>query len=248
MKKSLQTLLEHPALWQASRSLRPRAALSTGFEALDQGLHDRGWPLAATTELLISQTGIGELRLLLPALKRCQTHKPWIVFLAPPFLPYLPSLAAAGIDAHRILVLKPRNARESLWCADQVLRSGTCAALINWACQTAIGNRDLRMLQQAAHQGDCWHVLFRHQREAQQASPSALRVELKSGQAQQLTLKILKQRGGWSGQDVSIQFAALSETPIAIEQLPVHLSSLPNLRHQPKLAPSTVTLLSSVSP
>ncbi|MEK8052052.1 hypothetical protein AACH10_17505 [Ideonella sp. DXS22W] len=59
----------HPALWRASQlgSGRQRATAS-GFEALDAQLPGQGWPHGELTELLLAQPGIGELRLLAPAL------------------------------------------------------------------------------------------------------------------------------------------------------------------------------------
>lgn len=234
MKKSLEELLQHPSIWQASRAHRPRRAITTGFTSLNETLHDGGWPEAATSELLCEQTGIGELRLLLPALKQVQKQKSLVAFLAPPHLPYAPALSAAGLNPQQVLVVCPHSTREWLWCADQILRSGACGGLVSWGLQTAIGNRDLRMLQQAAHHGDCWHALFRHTREARQASPSALRLELASDQqhAGHLQIHVLKQRGGWGGQNLSL---ALGDTlqnhsAQALKHQPVHLAPLPSLR------------------
>mgnify|MGYP000241007989 CR=1 FL=1 len=247
MKKSLEQVLQHPAVWQASRGHRPRRAIATGFPGLDRELHDGGWPEAASTELLTEQTGIGELRLLLPALRRKLVQKPLLAFLAPPHLPYAPALMAEDIDPQNILVVRPRSTREWLWSADQILRSGACGALISWACQTALGDRDLRMLQQAAHQGDCWHALFRHSREALHSSPSALRLTLVPDQEnpQRLSVNILKQRGGWGGQCVTIALGHEAQRhPLqAPEALPVHFAQLPSLRRRSPLQPTTVTAI-----
>ena len=59
----------HPALWRANQLGGARAAVSpSGFAALDAQLPGGGWPHGALTELLLDQPGIGELRLLAPAL------------------------------------------------------------------------------------------------------------------------------------------------------------------------------------
>ncbi len=244
MKQSLEELLQHPALWQASRGHRPRRALATGFAALDLQLHDRGWPEAATSEILTEHVGIGELRLLLPALREALRHKSLLAFLAPPHLPYAPALAAAGIKPQQVLVVKPQSAREWLWSADQLLRAGCCGAVISWACQTAISDRDLRLLQQAAHAGDCWHVLFRHTREAQQASPSALRLQLEP-EAETLQVNILKQRGGWAGQRVSLALGneSFAHSQEALRSQPVHFGQLPALRRHTPPKPTPVTAI-----
>ena len=59
----------HPALWRANQlgSGRQRTT-ATGFAALDAQLPGGGWPHGVITELLLPQPGVGELRLLAPAL------------------------------------------------------------------------------------------------------------------------------------------------------------------------------------
>ena len=59
----------HPALWRANQLGGARAVVSpSGFALLDAQLPGGGWPHGALTELLLAQPGIGELRLLAPAL------------------------------------------------------------------------------------------------------------------------------------------------------------------------------------
>ena len=237
MNSSLEQLLQHPAVWRASQGRRIAASLSTGHPPLDAQLHDRGWPLGATTELLGPRCGMGELRLLLPALRELQKGaqaRPWLVFLAPPFLPYAPGLAAAGLDPERLLVIKPPSQRELLWCADQALRSGSCGAVMTWGNRENIGDRDLRRLQQAAHHGNSWHVLFRPQQAANQASPSALRIRFDSESSGDLQLHVLKQRGGWSGQQLRLPLnpELQQRRYLRPQQLPVHLGAAPSLERR----------------
>ncbi len=59
----------HPALWRASQLGGGRGAVSpSGYAALDAQLPGGGWPHGELTELLLPRCGIGELRLLAPAL------------------------------------------------------------------------------------------------------------------------------------------------------------------------------------
>jgi len=59
----------HPAVWRAAQlGGSPPRVCPTGFEALDAQLPGGGWPHGVLTELLLAQPGIGELRLLAPAL------------------------------------------------------------------------------------------------------------------------------------------------------------------------------------
>lgn len=65
----LADVLWHPALWRASQMGGGRRAVTpSGFATLDAQLPGQGWPHGELTELLLAQPGIGELRLLAPAL------------------------------------------------------------------------------------------------------------------------------------------------------------------------------------
>ena len=62
-------VLLHPALWRASQiGGAPRRCTASGFAALDAQLPGGGWPHGVLTELLLPNAGMGELRLLAPAL------------------------------------------------------------------------------------------------------------------------------------------------------------------------------------
>ncbi|MDP3082599.1 MAG: hypothetical protein Q8N44_02745, partial [Rubrivivax sp.] len=59
----------HPALWRAHQVGRqPTATRPTGFAALDAELPGGGWPAGMLSELLLPHPGVGEIRLLAPAL------------------------------------------------------------------------------------------------------------------------------------------------------------------------------------
>lgn len=208
MNSKLEALLKLPNTWQASRGPRLQAVIPTGYPQLDQALHQQGWPQAATTELLLEQPGFGELGLLLPGLLARQPLAPWLVMIAPPYQPFAPALVQAGIDLQRLLIVQPRDSKELLWCASQCLASGACSAVLTWSLEQTIRDRDLRRLQQAATAGNCWHLLFRHQREQLQTSPSALRIHLRPETEGQLQLQIIKQRGGWAGQTLMLRPAS----------------------------------------
>lgn len=226
MNANLDTLLQLPNTWQASRGPRPGAGIASGYEALDQALHQRGWPPGATTELLLEQAGIGELGLLLPALRARQSTAGWLVLIAPPWQPFAPAWQQAGIDLQRLLILQPRNLRELLWSTDQCLTSGNCSAVLTWALGQHILDRDLRRLQHAAANGNCWHILLRHSSTHQQSSPAALRLQLQPAAGGQLQLHILKQRGGWSGQTLALHPCSQPQPQPA--QQPVYLGRLPS--------------------
>ena len=59
-------------------------------------------------ELLLPCAGIGELRLLMPALRALSnTQNRWLAWINPPFIPYAPALQAAGIESSKILLIHP---------------------------------------------------------------------------------------------------------------------------------------------
>ena len=69
MKPELRGLLsKHHLVWQGNKTHPQAGGVGTGFAELDQALPTRGWPRAALTELAVPYWGLGELRLLLPAM------------------------------------------------------------------------------------------------------------------------------------------------------------------------------------
>jgi hypothetical protein len=202
----LAELLRHPALWRGNDAGAPRT-VPTGFRRLDARLPGGGWPLATLTELLVPTAGVGEIRLLLPALCTLATtaaEPRWIAWLAPPHLPYAPALAAAGLDPARMLVIRPRAGLDLLWAMEQALRSGACAAVLGWtgaACDQA-----LRRLKLGAEEGDTPGFLLRPPVHRSESSPAALRLAL-TAREYGLDVEILKSQGG---------------APARIERLQIH--------------------------
>lgn len=198
---SLDELLENPRLWRGHDPARAAAGLASGYESLDRHLPGGGWPRHALTEILVGRYGIGELRLLMPALARLCTEdgdpdrdEPgWIAWVAPPFQPYPPALQQWGVDLSRLLIVRPKNDGEILWSAEQALSSGTCAAVLLWP--ESLDDRAGRRLQLAAEKGGSWAIAFRPASARAESSAAALRIELQSDATGTL-LTILKNRGG----------------------------------------------------
>src|ERR1700694_4202513 len=69
MPFSFAALLDRPDIWRGdSLSRAGTPTVPCGFPGLDAELPGRGWPAGALTEILPAHEGIGELRLLGPAL------------------------------------------------------------------------------------------------------------------------------------------------------------------------------------
>ena len=194
--------MENPRVWRGRDQAGQKAGLASGYPELDRHLPGGGWPSASLTEILTTQYGIGELRLLMPALSVLSREIPpqqdfsepgWIAWVAPPFQPYPPALQQRGIDLSRMLIVRPKNAGEILWSAEQALSSGTCAAVLLWP--EMLDDQGSRRLQLAAEKGRSWAIAFRPLAARREPSAAALRLELHSS-AQGTRVHILKSRGG----------------------------------------------------
>ncbi len=194
MNAALDQVLQHPGIWRGDQLAQAGvAALPTGFAELDNELPGGGWPRGALTEILLEREGIGELRLLLPALARASQESAWQAWVAPPHLPYAPALSGAGVRLKQLLVAEPKSDADAWWAAEQALRSGACSAVLAWL--KAPDERRMRRLQLGAETGRAWGVLFRSARAAGERSPAALRLRLEAT-AEGLAVHILKRRGG----------------------------------------------------
>jgi hypothetical protein len=145
------------------------------------------------SEILGRCEGIGELQLVLPALASLSWAGKRLVWLAPPHLPYAPALAAAGIDLPQIVVVRTAGRRDALWVAEQVLRAGSCHALVAWFPNARY--EELRRLAVAAEASRAWVALFRPPHSAHSASPAALRLSLESAGGDGVLVHVLKRRG-----------------------------------------------------
>jgi hypothetical protein len=204
MKPAVAELLRNPLVWRGDQLARVERTVSSGFHDLDQALPGGGWPQTALTELLRDGEGIGELRLLLPALKRLAQAGEPIVLVAPPHLPYAPAFAAAGVDPPRVVVVGAAEDRHRWWAAEQVLRARSAGALLFWPA--APGEQRLRRLQLAAQEGKTLAFVFATTVRAGQPSPAPLRIRLSPAGAR-LRIEILKRRGGMMGAPLLLDVA-----------------------------------------
>lgn len=188
---ALQSLFERGRLWRGQGGALPRSTLPTGFAALDAALPGGGWPAAALSEILLPADGVGELRLLWPLLARLSAQGGRIVLVAPPYVPFAPAWAAAGIALPQLHIVQTEDDRNAMWVAEQCLRSAACAAVVCWPRQG--DPRTLRRLQLAAETGQCQGLALRPAGVADQPSMAALRIVVEVDPPQ---WRVLKCRGG----------------------------------------------------
>jgi len=224
---ALAELLSHPAIWRGNAlGSVATPGVPTGFPTLDAELPGGGWPAAALTEILPQHEGIGELRILGPALASLSARGRWLAWIAPPYLPYAPALQAAGIDLARLLVVKTRSPRETLWAAEQALRSNACGAVLAWPQK--ITWPELRRLQLATEGSRALAILFRPPRAAGEASPAALRLALDTCEGD-LAVRILKRRGAVLGQPIRLHPAPVVHRSQPVFHHAVDCASFPAL-------------------
>ncbi len=179
----LSELLQHPTLdsllWRGdARPSAMRPGVASGFPELDAELPGGGWPVGSLSEILPATAGIGELRLLMPALAQLTKQGLTIAWIAPPHQPYAPALAAAGIDLARVLIVRCSRTQDALWATEQALRARACGAVLAWLQPLRFSAA--RRLQLAAQEGSALALLFRPPEAAAEASPAPLRLKIAS--------------------------------------------------------------------
>ncbi len=169
----------------------PEAAIPSGHPELDAELPGGGWPRGNLTEILVDRNGVGEMHLLLPALAALSAAGGWLALVAPPWVPYAPAWAAAGLALERVVIV--RAGKDAAWCCEQLLVSGGFSGVLAWPA-AAIDARALRRLQLAAEGRSGFACLWRPLSVANAPSPAPLRVQLAADNGD-LLVRILKRRG-----------------------------------------------------
>ena len=208
---AIDALLEERRVWKGRPASRPASGQPTGHAGLDAALPIGGWPEGALSEILIPADGVGELRLLWPALARLTQAGERVVLVAPPYVPFAPAWQAAGVDLRQLEVVETASPRDALWASEQCLRSGSCGAVLCWPLKA--DDRALRRLQVAAEAGRTLGFATRPLEAARNPSPAALRIAIDAQPAQ---LRVLKCRGGLAPpQPIPLEAGAPDAAPAA---------------------------------
>jgi protein ImuA len=204
-----------PVLWRAHQLSPPsNAVTASGFAALDAELPGGGWPHRVLTELLLPHPGLGELRLLVPALARiagatgssAESGRSVMLF-DPPAALCGSALVQLGVDAQQLLVVYGREGARAaaglrrllpsadlLWALEQALKSGHVGAVLAWPPQRLKADA-LRRLQLAALSHDGPAFLFREVDARVKPSAAPLRLLLQGAGIDRLSVRVLKRRG-----------------------------------------------------
>ncbi|MES2105731.1 MAG: translesion DNA synthesis-associated protein ImuA [Pseudomonadota bacterium] len=193
----------HPSLWRVSQLARSSTVcVGSGHASLDRELPGGGWPAGVLIELLIQQNGAAELSLLHLALNKLAGRR--IALVQPPHQPQSLALSGFGLSPAQFMWIRSKKPGDALWASEQILRTGSCGALLLW--QNHIRNESLRRLHLAAQSNDTLFFMVRPLACAGQPSPAALRLSLQPVH-QGLQISFTKRRG--ASRDVPL-FLSLS--------------------------------------
>jgi protein ImuA len=236
----------HPALWRAHQlGCTQQAVCASGHAMLDAQLPGGGWPVGTLTELLLPHAGLGELRLLAPALAALQRQQRCLMWLDPPSPPCAEALVALGLDVQRLVLVTSRQpikgrAREKLpaadilWALENALKSGHLGAVLAWL-PARLPADALRRLQLAAqgHGGPAF--LLRDAQERQRPSAAPLRLLLAAAGADRLRVQVIKRRGPPLDQALTLALPPVL-SPVALARALRGSAARPAARVAPALA------------
>lgn len=150
-KERIDVLLQHQLLWRGHRnelhnpSTKIPHSITTGYRQLDHHLHYKGWPLGQLLECLQTHTHGPGIDLFIPAVNQLQlafanfegsaAQSSWqsplpIILVNPPYIPYLDGWTINY--GNPLWVIRTHDLRESIWAAEQVLRSDSYLAAFIW--------------------------------------------------------------------------------------------------------------------
>ena len=216
----------HPALWRAHQlGVQRGDTVTSGFAALDAALPGGGWPLRTLTELLLPHAGLGELRLLAPALVAVQAGQRSVLLFDPPARPFASAWAALGLDLQQLYVVQgraatrgrsagPLPAADVLWALEQALKSGQVGAVLAWL-PARLAADALRRLQLAAQAHDGPVFLLRDDAARHKPSPAPLRLQLRAAEPDTLRVQLLKRRGPPLAQALTLALPPVLSAPAA---------------------------------
>lgn len=178
--ESLPDLLARHAhrIWRRTDAPPVGPYVSTGYQELDSFIGG-GWPTGSLVEIMAVGVGLGESKLLLPALATLTQAGKAVAWL-PSYdeRPYAPTLHQNGVDLSRVMIISTEEHQQRLWAAEQCLRSGSCGAVVLTEIRT-ITDTLLRRLKLAANSGSATAFVLRGEAAAVSPSPASLQIRVR---------------------------------------------------------------------
>lgn len=197
-----ETLEQLARLCRNGREGPPPRFEPSGSASLDAVLPGGGWQSGTVVELMPASDGIGELRLLMPALAKITQGERHVAMIAPPYIPFAPALLRHGLRLEHLWIIRAQSASDVLWSAEQTLRCKSFGAVLAWP--RTIRDREVRRLQLAAEAGSSIGFVYRSLAAARESSPAAVRLRLQAASNGELNIDIIKCRGARAGMSVGI--------------------------------------------
>ncbi len=205
MSDELEKLIRStPCLWRGKDSGGTLfSGISTGYPDLDQVLPGKGWPRGAVIEVALQAVGIGELRLMLPAIRTLIADRRFILMIDTPYRPYAPALRDAGLGLDALYLVEPDSPEDAWWAAEKALLSPSCGMVLLWSGTVHrkhhgfLKDTAVRRLQVAAQASQAILVVYHiagDGRGGRQNPWAALRLVLARQQGA-LVIDVLKARG-----------------------------------------------------
>ena len=214
----------HPALWHASQLGRAYGrTVDTGYPVLSAQLPGSGWPVGTIIELLVQQAGVGEMRILSPALASV-SKKRSIVLVAPQQTPHALAYAYMGVDPGRLIWLTAAKSSDALWSAEQILRAGSCSALVLW--QQHIRSESLRRLLLAAQSSETLFAIVRPLACAQDASPAPLRLTVRPA-LDGVAIELIKRKGPVAANPITVELYPSPNLMSEHRRVPLRIAEMP---------------------
>lgn len=227
------------ALWRGVSLARPAGrTLPSGHGPLDAQLPGGGWPLGAITEVLQTQPGLAEWRLIGAALAAQGGSAGTVLVIGPPLHPHVPGLRQLGLGERPLVWVDVQRQNERLWAIEQALKANSVGAVVAWLPQAR--PEHLRRLQVCAQRCEAPVWLFRPlaARQEPSAAPLRLIVRAQAGSTA-LSLQIIKRRGvAHEG------LITLTTLPAAVHRVLAHRQA----RAEPLIEENTHAVLDGVVP
>lgn len=183
------------AVWRGHDLGQARSEVrASGHPLLDAELPGGGWPCQSLVDILQSQPGLAEWRLLAPTLRELVAQGGSVLLISPPHTPCLTGLQREGLPADRIVLVQARSVAERLWAAEQALKTPCLSAVLCWLPQARPDQ--VRRLHACAAQHPGLLFAFRPLAARADSSAAPLRLSLGLGAwPHPLQVDVFKRRG-----------------------------------------------------
>jgi len=189
---SLHDLKNQRLIWQASQKIsRSDNIIASGYASLDKKLNG-GWPAWGVVEITPKHLGIGELRLIIPALEYLNRHNKLQAWVNPPARITPQNLGTT--DLSQTIIATPRKSKDHYWAAEQFLNSACCSSLVFWTDQ--LSPTQAKRLQLAAKNSRTLAFIIRTSWHDEQSLALSLRMKLQACH-EGLNIDIFKRQHAW---------------------------------------------------